>query len=162
MSIHEAPPQGVALMTNPVDHDTHPEWQADLVLDVALGTGDDAILEAYSLQAHTLRNIKAAPLFQAEVARMKKELERDGVSFKLKARLQAEAMLTENWRLVHANATPASVKADLIKSTVRWAGYDGSGSAGVSAGGGAQFSINIVLKEPAPTGLTIEGEQSES
>lgn len=59
-----------------------------------------------------------------QLADVTKELDKDGVTFKLKARLQAEAMLETSWALIHSPATPAAVKAGLIKDTVRWAGYD--------------------------------------
>lgn len=128
---------------NPTGAVTRPSWRPELVLDAAIGTDELAVLEAYDLQAHEYKAIQAEPLFKAEVARVKKELERDGVSFRLKARVQAEAMLERSWEMVHDRSTPPAVVADLIKSTTRWAGFDGKDTGNVS--GGAQFSININL-----------------
>jgi hypothetical protein len=67
------------------------------------------------------------------------------MSFKLKARLQAEELLKTSWRLIHAPAeeVPSSVKADLLKATMRWAGYDIKEQA--VAGGGNALNIQINL-----------------
>jgi hypothetical protein len=71
-------------------------------------------------------------------------LQKDGVSFRIKAKLQAEALLAKSWALIHSPDTPNTVKADLIKSTVRWAGYEPKQTDGAGAGTNA-FQININL-----------------
>ena len=72
-----------------------------------------------------------------------------GASFRLKARIQSEELLKTSWSLIHGVDTPASVKADLIKHTIRFAGLDASieqkaVAAGVG-GGSNNFQININL-----------------
>jgi hypothetical protein len=57
----------------------------------------------------------------------------------MKARLQAEEMLKTSWRMVQDKETPANVRADLIKATVRWAGLEPKPSEG--GGGEAPFQI---------------------
>lgn len=144
--------------SNPVGASLHPALQASLVMDVALGVDVDAILEAYDLQQHELDQITQTPLFQAELKRLNKQLSEDGASFRLKASIQAEAMLERSWAMVHDPETSAAVVADLIKATVRWGGHDGNAAA--TAAAGAQFSININLNESvtARTELTIDHE----
>jgi len=144
------------LSVNPVGAEKRADWQISLIVDVALDVDDDSILDAYNLQAHQLDEIKANPMFKVEVARLKKEIERDGSSFKLKARIQAEAMLERSWQMVHNPATPAPVAADLIKATARWAGYDSNGTSSVSGGAGFAIHINLSAGSEKHTGVTIE------
>lgn len=73
----------------------------------------------------------------------------EGTSFKLKARIQSEELLKTSWELIHGKDTPAVVKADLIKHTIRFAGLDASIEQKAQANGGNagsnNFQININL-----------------
>jgi len=139
---------------NPVDTQTRPEWTTQLVLDEAIGTSADAICEAYGLQYHEYMALKENVQFMAQVSKMRKELEKEGVSFRLKAQMQAEQYLNRSWEMVNDVETDPKVRADLIKSTVRWAGFDSPAGAGESRNGG--FTVNINLG--GRNGETIEGE----
>lgn len=129
-------------------------WTAAFVVDVALGTSDETLCDSYELQYHELSDIKADPLFILQLASVQKELKKDGVSFKLKAALQSEALLETSWALIHSPATPPSVKAALIKDTVRWAGLDAPAVAAEGARGG--FSVNIILNGTQSQNVLIE------
>jgi hypothetical protein len=83
------------------------------------------------------------PLFVQAYAAAKEALQKDGMSFKLKAKLQAEKLLEKSWLLIHSDHTPSAVKADLIKSTIRWAGYEPKGDTGGIAGNAFQININL-------------------
>ena len=142
----------LVLPTNPV---LNVAWDKRLLVDVAIGTPEDAILNAYDMTVHHFRAILADPGFQTALSTFKKDLQQDGMSFKLKAQLQAEAMLEENWVLAHDRETvPAETRRKAIADTVRWAGFDNSG--GQSGPGGGGFTINIDLSN-ARQGVTIEG-----
>jgi hypothetical protein len=65
------------------------------------------------------------------------------MSFKIKARIQAEELLKKSWSIIHSEHTPVAVKADLIKATVRWADYEPKN--GGPGGLGNAFQININL-----------------
>jgi len=103
-----------------------------------------AICEAYGVDRERFLELVDDPLFVAAYQNAVEELRKDGMSFRVKAKLQAEALLAQSWKLIHSNDTPTTVKADLIKATVRWAGYEPKGDA-VGAGGGSAFQININL-----------------
>lgn len=141
----------------PCENPARKGWPASLVVDMALGgASDEAICSAYELQQHELDNLREDPAFLIQVAAVEKEIQKEGVSFRMKARLQAEELLMTSWGLIHSPATPASVKAGLIKDTVRWAGWDAPAQeAGAGRGG---FSVNIVLNNTggSPTGITID------
>lgn len=144
-------------LANPVDVQERPQWSTQMVLDVAIGTSVDAILDAYNLQFHEYERLKGDVQFMAQVAKMRKELEKEGVTFRLKAQMQAEHYLTTSWDMVKDSEVDPKVRADLIKSTVRWAGFDQPAGTAVGPGGG--FTVNINLGNAAPVGTTIEGER---
>lgn len=72
------------------------------------------------------------------------EVRDKGLTFKLKARAQAEELLTTSWLLIHDPAVSPAVKADLIKSTVKWAGLEPKNEVTAdTGGGGVRITINL-------------------
>jgi hypothetical protein len=136
----------------PCENPASKGWTAAFVVDVALGTSDDVLCDTYELQDHELHAIKSDPGFIVQLASIEKELDKEGVSFRLKARLQAEELLATSWALIHSPATPAPVKAGLIKDTVRWAGWDAPPQEVGNGRGG--FSVSIVLNGVLPQAQT--------
>lgn len=96
------------------------------------------------------------PLVLKMMKEYKREMEEKGVSFQLKARIQAEEMLKRNWKLAHDPDTPPAVAAKVIENTVRWAGLEpkttqnASNSANVPA-----LTINFDLSGVAKS-ITID------
>lgn len=82
------------------------------------------ICNAYGISREEWEKMRHDPVFIAEVAGASEALKKEGMSFKMKARLQSEELLKTSWRMIHASSdeVPPSVKADLIKFTVRAAG----------------------------------------
>jgi len=115
-----------------VDHDTDPAelgWPPALPLELALGGASvREICEAHGVSKAEYNALRQDPHFQAAVSAAITTLAREGMSFKVKAQAQAEELLKTSWGLIHAplEDVPASVKADLIKFTVRAAGLDAS------------------------------------
>lgn len=103
------------------------------------------ICAAYGIDKAGLCKLIEDPLFVQAYNTAREMLQKDGMSFRIKARMQAEELLKKSWALIHSDSTPTPVKADLIKSTIRWAGYEpkGDGPGGV----GNAFQININLGE---------------
>ncbi len=96
-----------------------------LPIELALKTSSiPDILDSYGLTQEEFLDISAQPAFIASYKEAQELVKEEGMSFKLKAKMQAEEMLKTSWRIAHDPETPPSVRADLIKSTVRWAGYD--------------------------------------
>lgn len=119
-----------------------PEWNASLVIDMALGTSDESIQEAHGLTAWAWDSIKNDVTFQARVATLKLELEKDGATFTLKCKLQADKLIDKSWQLIHDPTTDPRVVAKLIGDTVRWAGFDKAAGAD-AAGNGFYININL-------------------
>src|SRR4249920_27896 len=105
------------------------KWDDRLAFDVALSlenSGDTVqeLLIRYRLHASDILAFNADPIFLRRVDHFRNEIRDKGVTFKLKARAQAEELLTTSWLLIHDPAVSPAVKADLIKSTVKWAGLE--------------------------------------
>lgn len=116
-----------------------------LPIEIALKTAPmSRIRDEYGYSDEEWDGLRRDPVFLADLAKAVEMVKQDGMSFKLKARLQAEEILKTSWRMIHAPEVPPSVKADLIKSTMRWAGYDDKSTAGAGQGGTAlQININL-------------------
>lgn len=91
------------------------------------------ILQAYKLTEDDWDRIRQDPIFVKDLEARVIELQSDGVSFKMKARLQSEEYLKKLWkiaenRLEDGNAAdyPVAIRADVMKFVIRAAGLDGS------------------------------------
>jgi hypothetical protein len=84
-------------------------------------------------------------VFLKKVEELRSEIRANGMTFKLKARAQAEELLTTSWTLIHSPDVSAAVKADLIKSTVKWGGLEPKTNEGGEGGtsGGVSITINL-------------------
>lgn len=121
-------------------------WPPTLPFEIALKTAPlDQIREEYGFDEAEWAALPQNPLFVADLAAAVEAVKKDGMSFKIKARLQAEELLKQSWRLIHAPAdeVPPSVKADLIKATMRWAGYDAKEAAATTNANAFQININL-------------------
>lgn len=94
--------------------------------------------------------------FVSTLKRYRNEIVASGAGFKLKAKVQAEALLADSYQIATDPEAPPSVRADLIKWTAAVAGFgppkeqtrEGGGG---GAGGG--FALNITFTGPAPAGV---------
>lgn len=100
------------------------------------------ICKVYDISKAQFEQIIRHPVFIKQYQEAIEALKVDGMSFKVKARMQAEDFLTTSFAMVKNPATSDAVRADLIKNTVRWAGYDAKA---VDAGAGSSFNIMINL-----------------
>lgn len=96
-----------------------------LPLELALQeTPRNELLVAYGYDAATWNALRNNPIFQKAVIDATEMLQREGMTFRAKARMQAEELLQTSWHLIHNKDTPPAVKADLIKSTWKVAGLE--------------------------------------
>jgi len=127
----------------------HTKWNDRLAFDVALtleGSGEtlQELMGRHNITANDILVFNADPIFLKKVEHYRTEVRDKGLTFKLKARAQAEELLTTSWLLIHDPAVSPAVKADLIKSTVKWAGLEPKDSTVPDGGsGGVKITINL-------------------
>ena len=142
----------------------HP-WSDRLAMDIALalegsGEGLEEILSRHHISTTELEHYNRDKMFLMKVDHLREEVREKGMTFRLKAKAQAEELLTTSWTLIHSGDVSAAVKADLIKSTVKWAGLEiSTKEAGVGEGsvGGVTIQINLPSND-TPQMKTIEHE----
>lgn len=106
---------------------SHPNllWPPRLSFDVASGVcTEQQLLDLHDLSQEQLDYFYSHPLFRREVAEHKRYINENGITFKAKARLQAEEYLLELHNLISSPDTPASVRLAAIQSVVRWGGLE--------------------------------------
>jgi len=120
-----------------------------IAYELALGVDTAGnIMRKYGYTLEAARALFAVPGFIATVTKYRNEITEQGVSFRLKAKIQAEDLLSHSYVLATDPEVPASVRADMIKWTARMAGLepsekDKAGSGGGGAGSG--FTLNITF-----------------
>ena len=75
------------------------------------------ICKAYDIDRDEFAILIDDPLFVAAYRQAQENLKKDGVSFRLKAKMQAEALLGKSWQIIHAPETPNT--APMRKNTDR-------------------------------------------
>jgi len=117
-----------------------------LPVEIALRTATiPELCTEYNLTREQWNALRLREDFRAEVKAWVEKLKEEGMSFKAKAQLQAEQLLITSWKMIHGGAeVPPTVKADLIKFTIRAAGLDGSAS-GQQGGGFNQTAFQITI-----------------
>jgi hypothetical protein len=125
------PAQKPVLPALPTTHAQHLRNPALLgfppTLPVELALGDhnaQTICDAYGITRTEFESLCENPVFQKAFADASELLQKEGMSFRIKARMQAEELLKASWNLIENPGTSASVKADLIKATWRVAGFE--------------------------------------
>jgi hypothetical protein len=98
------------------------------------------ICRAYGMTREAFAELIEHPVFIKAYQEAVEALKVEGMSFRIKARLQAEAYLDTAFVMAQNPGTSDNVRADIIKNTVRWAGYDAK-----AAEGGPGNSFNILI-----------------
>jgi hypothetical protein len=140
----------------------HTKWSDRLAFDVALmleGSGEtlDEVKTRHAISASDLIIFNKDNIFLKKVESYRDEIREKGMTFKLKARAQAEELLTTSWTLIHSPDVSPAVKADLIKSTVKWGGLEPKNEINTEgAGGGVKITINLGGQDHAATVIDAE------
>jgi len=144
----------------------HTKWSDRLAFDTALmleGSGEslDEVKTRHGVSAEDILVFNKDPIFLKKVESYRDEIREKGMTFKLKARAQAEELLTTSWTLIHNPDVSAAVKADLIKSTVKWGGLEPKNNEVTTEGAGGGVKITINLGEQQHTATVIDAEPIE-
>ena len=142
-------------------------WSDRLAFDVALtleGSGEtlQEIMARHHIGANEILVFNSDPVFLKKVEQYRTEIRDKGMTFRLKARAQAEELLTTSWLLIHDPLVSPAVKADLIKSTVKWGGLEPKGNETTTdAGGGVSITINLGNDNKQPRVINVGAEADE-
>lgn len=121
------------------------------------------VFSKYGFDEDAAREMLLNKPFIATVKKYKEEILESGISFKLKAKIQAEDLLTHSYAMAVDPTTPPAVRADMIKWTAKVAGLEPTPSKDQgTGGGGGQFQLNIQFHGQGPAVITprvIEGEK---
>lgn len=131
--------RGLEPLRNPAELGFPPMLPIELALKIA---SPQQICSHYEIDKKQFAAIIAHPVFIKAYQEAVEALKVDGMSFKMKARMQAEGFLATSFAMVTNPTTSDAVRADLIKNTVRWAGYDAKAA---DVGQGSNFNIQINL-----------------
>ena len=149
----------------------HTKWSDRLAFDVALtleGSGEtlQEVMGRHSIDANDLLVFKKDPVFLKKVEAYRDEVREKGMTFRLKARAQAEELLTTSYLLIHDPGVSPAVKADLIKSTVKWAGLEPKNDDNAEgAAGGVRITINLGSSQKDARTIeatTVEAEEVDA
>lgn len=118
-------------------------WPPMLPIELALGEDKPKdICEAYGITREQFVDLIKLPAFQKAYVDAKEMLQKEGMTFKVKARMQAEELLKTSWALIHSQYTQSNIKAKLIEATWRVAGFEPKES---DKAAGQNMQINIHL-----------------
>lgn len=121
-------------------------WDPRLIFDLALGVDDlNDILDRHKLTEEQLSTLFGNKMFRSEVAALRMDMQKDGVTLRTKAKLQAESYLTVLDGMVHDIHTSASVRLSAIQQVCKLGDVEPKKDAqGAAAGGGYNIQINIM------------------
>lgn len=100
-------------------------WPPRLPFELALGLDtEEDVLDRHMITPAQWAALKANPLFIREVVESKHALADKGVTFRSKAKVQAEEYLLQLDAMIHDATIDPKVKLEAIRSVVKWAGLE--------------------------------------
>jgi hypothetical protein len=136
----------------------HP-WSDRLAMDIALlleGSGETMVevLRRHTITPQQLTIFNKDSVFLRKVENLRAEVRENGMTFRMKAKAQAEELLTTSWTLIHSPDVSATVKEKLIAHTVKWGGLEPKTDSVIEGvGGGVSITINLTDQPPANPAL---------
>lgn len=131
-----------------------------LVWECAAGLEDpDAVAARFNFTGAKWERLKQWPPFIHAVQAQRAEFERSGMTFRLKAGLMAEEMMSEMFKQAISNDSSIMQKLSVFNSLVDVAGLKPDKKAvDPSVSNAPKFSITINIPQaPGPTPITIDG-----
>lgn len=134
-------------------------WDLAMQMDPA---GD--VFRRYGVDEAGAADLLRMPLFVDTLRRFRREIEKNGTSFRAKARVMAEDLLAHSYLMATDAEAPPAVRADLIKWTAKMGDLEpATKKEEGSQGGGFQFQIVFSGQTPpqlvGSSTTLIEGEK---
>lgn len=137
-----------------------PRWTSEFVLDLALalegGESDlSPVLDRHDVTQSELAALTGNKMFGKALRQARTTVEKEGLTFREKARAQAELLLDKSWQMIHDDRAPLAPRVDLIKNTIRWAGLDTQAD---MAAAGVSVVFNFQSGKEMLSGQTIDAK----
>ena len=132
-----------------------------LTFELALGlSAPDKIFERYGYDQDSALALAKNHVFQAMLKAYVDDVKEHGLTFRAKARVQAEDLLAHSYEIATDSQAPYAVRADMIKWTAKVADYEPKNNAAEAPSNG--FALQIVFsgdskKEP----MLVQGQRIE-
>ena len=108
-----------------------PALSAALALDLAVQSDTaENLCKKYDLTLRQFQSIISHPAFIKVVEDMQQEIGDRGVTFKMKAAVQADMYLEDLHKMIRDTMTPPNIRLGAIQSIVKWAGLEPKQTAG--------------------------------
>ena len=105
----------------------------------------EVIFERYGFGVEEASDLLESPAFAALLHRIGTEIRENGLTFKQKAKAQAEELLQHSFEIATDPHASAAVRADIIKWTAKMAGYEPTPTKDVEAKTGGGLTLNITF-----------------
>lgn len=126
----------------PKVHEINPE----MIVELALGQEDPyAVAARYGLDAEAFVSLRANKHFRTAVARKLAELQKEGVTFKIKTAMMAEALIEE----LYKRAKDPEMSTSALLQIVQWLTRVGDLEPKTTGPQGPQNGFNVVINLPA-------------
>lgn len=136
-------------------------FSQDMIVALATGLEDpDAIAARYGFTGWKWTQLKKWPPFQQAVQAQVAEFEKNGATFKLKAKALTEDVFEDAYKIARSNDATLMQKLEFIKLGAKLADMEPKQNAQVATGPGFSISINFSTPRPEPKTITID-EQPE-
>ena len=135
-------------------------WDLAMQMDPA---GD--VFRRYGVDEAGAADLLRMPLFVDTLRRFRREIEKNGTSFRAKARVMAEDLLAHSYLMATDAEAPPAVRADLIKWTAKMGDLEPAAKKEEGNQGGG-FQFQIVFSGQTPPQLVgssttiLEGEKA--
>lgn len=117
---------------------------SEMVAEIAAGLEDPAdIAFRYGIAGKCWQDLTKWPPFQNAVAAQKAEYEKNGFTFKVKAKVLTEDVFEDAYKLARSNETSLLQKLEFVKLGAKLADMEPRPNAQVAAGPGFSITINL-------------------
>ena len=124
------------------------KWDPRLILDLAIAIDPlEEILSRHDLSYGEYKHLMGHPVFRRELAFSMRDVRENGLTFKAKARVQAESYLIIADEIVQDPRLPAAVRLSAIRDVVRWAQLEPKDEKTTSGAveGGKVATVNVQI-----------------
>lgn len=147
-------PPGYKIL-DPASFGFDPRLAYELALELE-DAGD--VFDRYGYDRDAAVELLGNVLFIRTVKDYKAQVQESGVSFKLKAKIQAEDLLSHSYQIATDPNMPASVRADLIKWTAAVAELGPKKDSAGGPGGGSALTLAITFAGDQPPSTMVIGQ----